>query len=73
MAVLTKDKLADYGPFVDFLELGAERELRPILSLSDTLLELYCNVTHTYLPFDPHLGGELHKYEIRSLSRELFL
>lgn len=73
MAVLTKEKLADYGPFVDFAERGTQQELRPILSLADTLLELYCSVTNSYLPFDPHSGGELKKHEIRLLAREFFL
>ncbi len=73
MAVLTKDKLADFGPFVDFLERSSEQKLRLIMSLSDTLLEIYCNVTNSYLPFDPHLGGELQEHEIRRLARELFM
>lgn len=73
MAVLTKEKLAEYGPFVDFYARDSGRVLNPILGLADRLLDVYCNVTKNYLPFDPHLGGELQAHEIRGLARELLL
>jgi len=73
MAVLTKTAQAGYGPFVDFLELRPGEGPRPIVSLSDELLDLYCNVTNSYLPFDPYLGGQLERREIRIFARELFL
>ena len=74
MPILTKERLANYGHFVDFLERGSEQELHLIAGLPEALLEVYCNVTNSYLPFDPHLGGELtREYDIRLLARELFL
>lgn len=72
MAVLTKERLSGYGPFVDFIEHDADGQATPVLSLADTLLDVYCSVTNSYLPFDPHLGGELEGHKLSLLAREFF-
>lgn len=73
MAVLTKERLEGYGPFVDFLERRPGEEPGLILSVSDDLLHLCCGVTNCYLPFDPHLTVELSDQSIRLLARECLL
>jgi hypothetical protein len=73
VAVLTKEKLSGYGPFVDFIEHNADGEAIAFLSLADTLLDVYCSVTNSYLPFDPHLGGKLEGHKLSLLAREFFL
>ena len=73
MALLTRERTEKYGPFVDFLEIHDGMVSRQIFSLADGLLETYCAVTNTYLPFDSHLGGEFMGYEINILARDIFM
>lgn len=72
MAVLTKERLAGYGPFVDFLELQPNGQTRHLAAWADSLLGVYCSITNQYLPFDPYLGGELDNRAAQKLSRNLF-
>lgn len=69
MAVLTKERLEGYGPFVDFLERRPGEEPRLILSVSNDLLYLCCGVTNCHLPFDQHLTIELSDQSISASWR----
>ena len=73
MALLTRKRTEKYGPFVDFLEIHDGLVFSEIFSLADGLLETYCAVTNTYLPFDGHRGGEFRGHEINILARDIFM
>jgi hypothetical protein len=72
MTILTKERLAGYGPFVDFLELQSNGQTRHLAAWADSLLDVYCSITNQYLPFDPYFAGELDKRATQRLAGDLF-
>lgn len=72
MAILTKERLNGYGPFVDFYERRPNGDTAHLGAWADSLIDVCCAITNQYLPFDPYFNGELDRRQMRILARDLY-
>lgn len=72
MAILTKERLSGYGPFVDFYERLPNGDTTHLTAWADSLIDVCCSITNQYLPFDPYFDGELDMHQMRILARDLY-